>query len=257
MADVGETFAQQSTESDDPADPPFSFADIARRYDALNRLMSLGRDHHWRRIAAEAIGVPAAGRVLDVGVGTGDMALALVHRWPGSTVVGVDSTVEMMRVGQRRPDAEKVRWTQGDALHLPFPNATFDAVVSVFLLRNVADVPGVLAEQRRVVRCPEPACPERGRRIEGRLGGRVVCLEMTWPRTPGLRTLFRFYFATLMPLITGMLSGQPAAYRYLPRSVERFLTPEELKATMEHVGLQNVRYRMLALGTVALHVGER
>jgi demethylmenaquinone methyltransferase/2-methoxy-6-polyprenyl-1,4-benzoquinol methylase len=218
-----------------------SFPDIAHRYDALNRLMSFGRDRRWRQIAAESARLSDSGRVLDVGAGTGDMAMALLHRWPGSTVVGIDPSLEMMHVGQRKPNAERVCWMLGDGLRLPFPDAHFDAVTSVFLLRNVADVPGILAEQRRVVRP----------------GGRIVCLEMTWPHTPGFRALFRFYFADLMPLITGMLSGQPAAYRYLPRSVQRFLTPEELKTTMERVGLQNVHYRMMALGTVALHVGER
>ena len=241
MAGVGDIRTQWNPEPADPASLPFSFADVARRYDALNRLMSLGRDRRWRQVAADAIWLPPGGRVLDVGVGTGDMALALLHRRRDVTVVGVDPTPEMMRVGRRKPDAEKVRWTQGDGLRLPFPDVYFDGVVSAFVLRNVPDVAGALAEQCRVVRP----------------GGRVVCLEMTWPRTPGFHSLFRFYFADLMPHITGMLSGQSAAYRYLPRSVQRFLTPGELKAAMEHVGLQNVNYRMLMLGTVALHVGER
>jgi demethylmenaquinone methyltransferase/2-methoxy-6-polyprenyl-1,4-benzoquinol methylase len=223
------------------ANLPFSFAQIARRYDALNRLMSLGRDRRWRRLAAEAAGLPPSGRVLDVGVGTGDMALALLRRSPGATVAGLDMTVEMMRLGRRKPDAARVGWTQGNGVRLPFPEAYFDAVVSAFFLRNVADAPGALAEQRRVVRP----------------GGRVVCLEMTWPRTPVFRALFQLYFAGLMPSITGALSGQPVAYRYLPRSVQRFMAPEELEAAMERAGLQNVRYRMLGLGTVALHVGER
>nr|HID14503.1 methyltransferase domain-containing protein [Anaerolineae bacterium] len=126
---------------------PVSFAHIAHRYDALNRLMSLGRDRRWRRIAADLAGLPAGGCALDVGVGTGDMALALLHRWPGIAVVGVDPAAEMMRIGQRKPGTERVRWTQGDGLHLPFPDGHFDAVVSAFLLRNVADVPGALAEQ--------------------------------------------------------------------------------------------------------------
>jgi demethylmenaquinone methyltransferase/2-methoxy-6-polyprenyl-1,4-benzoquinol methylase len=207
----------------------------------MNRLMSLGRDPRWRQIAADLVRLPAGGRVLDVGAGTGDMALALLRRWPGITIVGVDPTVEMMRLGRDKRSAEKVQWAQGDGLRLPFPDAHFDAVVSAFVLRNVPGVSTALAEQCRVVRP----------------GGRVVCLDMTWPRAPGFRTLFGFYFAHLMPIITGVLSGQPAAYRRLPLSVQRFLKPEQLQATMERVGLVNVRYQMMALGTVALHVGER
>lgn len=169
------------------------------------------------------------------------MALALLRRWPGITVAGVEPAAEMMRVGQRKPNSGGIQWTQGDGLHLPFPDGHFDGVVSAFLLRNVGDVTDALAEQRRVVKS----------------GGRVVCLEMTWPQTPGLRELFRFYFSRLVPPIMGALSGQRAAYQFLPRSVRRFLSPEELEATMERVGLHNVQYRMLMLGTVALHVGER
>jgi len=224
-----------------PADSPELFARIARRYDFLNRLMSLGRDRHWRRLAAEAARLPASGRVLDVGVGTGDMTLALQARWSDATVVGVDPTAPMMAVGRHKIDNPQTLWSQADGLNLPFPDEAFDAAVSAFVLRNVTDVPLALAEQRRVVRD----------------GGRVVALEMSWPHTPVLSPLFSFYFADLMPRITGLLSGQPAAYRYLPRSVERFLTPRQLQRTMEEVGLRDVRYRRLALGTVTLHVGER
>ena len=224
-----------------PTNSAFSFADVAWRYDLMNHLMSLGRDRRWRQIAAEAVNPLPDGNVLDVGVGTGDMALALLRRWPGSSIVGVDQTAEMMHLGQYKPNAGQIRWAQGDGLRLPFPDAYFDGVVSAFLLRNVPDVPAALTEQYRVIRP----------------GGRVVCLEMTWPRTPGFRELYGFYFAGLMPRITGALSGQPVAYRYLPLSVRRFLTPEKLKATMEQVGLRNVHYQTLMLGTVALHAGER
>jgi demethylmenaquinone methyltransferase/2-methoxy-6-polyprenyl-1,4-benzoquinol methylase len=225
----------------DPANPPFSFSDIAPRYDALNRLMSLGCDRRWRAIAARAVKMPAGGSVLDVGTGTGDMALALVHQHDGATIVAVDSSTVMLRVGREKREATKIRWARGDGLRLPFPDEYFDAVTSAFLLRNVTDVPAILAEQRRVVRP----------------GGRVVCLEMTWPRTPGFRELYQLYFARLAPSIVGKLSGQPAAYRYLPLSVQEFMSPEELGVTMEQAGLQNVHHRMLMLGTVALHVGER
>ncbi|MFW6115426.1 MAG: ubiquinone/menaquinone biosynthesis methyltransferase [Chloroflexota bacterium] len=224
-----------------PGDSRQLFSRIAQEYDGLNRLMSLGRDRHWRRLAADAARLPPGGCVLDVGTGTGDLALALTERHADAEVVGVDPTAAMMAVGRRKAGTERVRWAQADGLRLPFPDRRFDAAVSAFLLRNVVDVPRALAEQHRVVR----------------EGGRVVCLEMSWPRAPLFGALFRLYFADLMPRIAGALSGQPAAYRYLPRSVQHFLTPQELTRAMETVGLQNPHCRTLALGTVTLHVGER
>lgn len=220
---------------------PFSFADVARRYDLLNRLMSLGCDQSWRRAAAIAVALPPGGRALDVGVGTGDMALALHRQYPDGVVFGVEPVIEMMQAGRKKPGAVDIRWTQGDGLRLPYSSEAFDCVTSAFLLRNVPDVTIALAEQYRVLRA----------------GGHVGCLEMTWPRTPGFRTLFRFYFSTIVPRIMGLLSRQSVAYHYLPRSVEKFMTPEALKYTMETVGFRNVHYRMLMLGTVTLHVGER
>jgi len=230
-----------------PSDSPQLFTRIARWYDVMNRLMSLGRDRHWRALAADALALPPHGRALDVGFGTGDMALALLGRWPESTVVGVDPTRAMMKIGRQKLQTElgaarsSVRLAQADGLHLPFPDEHFDAAVSAFVLRNVVDVKQALTEQRRVVRDE----------------ARVCCLEMSWPPTPIFRTLFRFYFADLMPRVAGLLSGQPAAYRYLPRSVQRFQRPEELAQTMQRAGLREVHYRKLALGTVTLHVGTR
>ncbi len=237
----------------DPGDSPRLFARIACRYDLMNRLMSLGQDRRWRRLTADALALPPRGRVLDVGAGTGDMIRALLSRCPQATVVGVDPTKAMLKIGHQKLDDEpesthppgsgpsSVSWAQADGLHLPFPDGSFDAAVSAFVLRNVVDVEQALAEQHRVVRD----------------GGRVGCLEMSWPRTPLFGALFRFYFGDLMPRITGLLSGQPAAYRYLPRSVQRFQTPGELAQTMARVGLRHVRYQKLALGTVTLHVGMR
>ncbi len=247
-----------------PGDSPRLFARIARWYDVMNRLISLGRDRHWRSLAAEALEPPSQGRVLDVGVGTGDMALALLRRWPDATVVGVDPTRAMMQIGRRKLETEPgstpvpkrlrprnrqgglrpstqppVGLAQASGLRLPFPDEHFDAAVSAFVLRNVVDVEQALVEQYRVVRD----------------GGRVGCMEMSWPRRPVFRVLFRFYFADLMPRVTGLLSGQPAAYRYLPCSLQRFQTPEELIQTMERAGLHDVHCRKLALGTVTLHVG--
>jgi demethylmenaquinone methyltransferase/2-methoxy-6-polyprenyl-1,4-benzoquinol methylase len=126
-----------------------------------------------------------------------------------------------------------------DALALPFADATFACVTSAFLLRNLADLPAGLAEMRRVTRA----------------GGLVAALEITRPGVPGWDAAFGLYFNRLVPMIGSAVAGDRAAYTYLPESVERFVTPRQLAELMREAGLRDVRYRRLALGTIAIHVG--
>lgn len=215
------------------------FARIAPRYEFLNRVISLGQVNRWRRAAAEETHVPPGGWVLDVATGEGGIARALLRRWPGVNVVGLDFNWEMLRMGRVHSAGWPIRWIEGDALRLPFPDNFFDAVVNAFMLRNVTDVRATLAEQTRVVRP----------------GGRVVCLEVTWPRHPLFRPLFHLYFGGIVPAMGWLLTGYLDAYRYLPHSVQVFPPPEKLAAMMEEVGLTAVQYRFLMMGTVTLHGG--
>lgn len=216
------------------------FAETARRYDRMNRLMTFGRDQAWRRMVVAACNLPQGGRLLDVGAGTADIALETMRLRPDAGVVASDFTHEMMRIGQVKDASGHLPFVEADALHLPFPTASFDAACSGFLMRNVTDVTAAFAEQRRVVRA----------------GGRVVCLEITRPATPIWRDLFRIYFFHFVPRFTALFSSNKGAYSYLPASTLAFPRPPELKAVMEAAGLRNVRYRVLMLGTMALHVGE-
>lgn len=216
------------------------FADTARRYDRMNRLMTFGRDQAWRKMVVGACNLPEGGRLLDVGAGTADIALEAMRLHPDAIVIASDFTHEMMRIGQVKDANGRLPFVEADALRLPFASAAFDAACSGFLMRNVTDVAAAFAEQRRVVRP----------------GGRVVCLEITRPATPIWRDLFRIYFFHFVPRITAMFSSNKRAYSYLPASTLAFPRPPELKVVMESVGLRNVRYRVLMLGTVALHVGE-
>lgn len=217
------------------------FARIAPRYERVNQVMSLGQVERWRRAAAEEAVVVPGGWVLDVATGEGQVARVLLRRWPGAKVVGVDFTPQMLRLGRQQLAGWPIYWAEGDALRLPFPDGFFDAVVNAFMLRNVTDLRATLAEQTRVVRP----------------GGRVVCLEMTWPRRWWFQPLFRFYFGVVAPVMGFLLTGYLDEYRYLPRSVQLFMSPEELAATMREVGLTSVRYRFLMMGTVTLHMGVR
>jgi demethylmenaquinone methyltransferase/2-methoxy-6-polyprenyl-1,4-benzoquinol methylase len=219
------------------------FSAIYGDYDRMNRLMSLGRDRAWRRDALMETGVEGDGRILDVATGSGDVLMEAACQFPQVQGVGVDFTPEMVVRATERLQSAKLtdRFSAmiGDALELPFGEASFDAALSAFMMRNVTDVRRAFAEQARVVRP----------------GGRVVCLELTWPRRQPFRWLFGWYFARLVPIVGGILSGSREAYRYLPESVERFYTPAEVQEQMELAGLVDVRYRRLMLGTVTIHTG--
>lgn len=219
------------------------FGRIAGRYDLMNTVMTGGRHHAWRRLAVR-LARPAGGRALDVCCGTGDFALELA-RQGASTVVGVDFGREMLALASRKARAAglagRLQWLLADALTMPFPDNAFVCATSGFSLRNVDDVGRALREMTRVV---------------GR-GGRVVVLELTPVRSPIVGPVFRAYFRGLVPLVGGLVTGDRAAYTYLPDSVLAFPTADALADLMRDAGLSEVRYRLLALGTVALHVGVK
>ncbi len=217
------------------------FGRIAPRYDIMNRLMTFGQDLHWRRLLLQRIALKQNERMLDLGTGTGDIAGEALSDEKVSLCVGADFALEMMQVGRLRPAMRQVRWTGSDALHLPFPGGSFDAVTSGFLMRNVIDIDAALAEQYRVLR----------------VGGRVACLDTTPPLDNWLRPLILMHFRFIMPLLGRLVAGQAEAYAYLPSTTEKFLAPEALQQKFAQAGFRNVRYQRLMLGTVALHWAEK
>jgi demethylmenaquinone methyltransferase/2-methoxy-6-polyprenyl-1,4-benzoquinol methylase len=219
------------------------FSRIARRYDLMNGLMTLGMHHAWRRVAARQTIASPEGPALDLATGTGDLAFELAEVHPHRTVVAADFSLGMLEVARGKlrglEHTRRVRLLAADALALPFEARTFACVTSAFLLRNLADLEQGLREMRRV----------------SRPGGRVVALEITQMRAPGVTALFRFYFHHVVPWVGQLIGGDREAYTYLPQSVDRFVTPGELRALMEKVGLRGVTYRRLGLGTVTIHTG--
>jgi demethylmenaquinone methyltransferase / 2-methoxy-6-polyprenyl-1,4-benzoquinol methylase len=212
------------------------FSRIAPRYDLLNSLLSLGQHHRWAHLAAAAAGVGEDDLVLDVAAGTGELSLALTAR--GARVVALDFAPPMIAAGRARTQGRAVHYVQGDALALPFPDATFAAATIGFTLRNVASRAQLFSEMTRVVRP----------------GGYVVSLETSQPPSRLLRAAYHAYLSAAACL-TPLLSEGPA-YRYFARSVAAFAEAEAIADELSAAGLQEVSYRHLLTGVVALHVGR-
>jgi|Deesub1362A_J573_1020465.scaffolds.fasta_scaffold00784_9 demethylmenaquinone methyltransferase/2-methoxy-6-polyprenyl-1,4-benzoquinol methylase len=217
------------------------FGRIARRYDLLNTLITLGQHRRWRRLTARRLKLSPGARALDLGAGTADLTFELLRQHPGAQVIACDFSPEMMALGRARQGERKANWIIADALNLPFAEGTFDGVTSGFLLRNVGDLERALAEKRRVLRP----------------GGQLAFLETTPPRSRVLRPLIQLHFRWLIPLLGRLLAGDAEAYKYLPASSTAFVDCETLAARMEAAGFQEVGFSTHMLGTVAIHWGRR
>ena len=210
------------------------FDRIAPVYDLMNRVMTAGLDRRWRQATIEQV-VRPGDRVLDACCGTGDLAVA-AQRGGAAIVVGLDFAERMLERARRKEPA--IEWVRGDVLALPFDDGSFDAATVGFGVRNVDDLEAGLQELRRVLRP----------------GGRLGILEITTPRGV-LAPFYRLWFDRVIPLLGKVLPGGDA-YTYLPASVRRFPTPEDLAALLRRCGFAGVRFRVFAGGIVALHVGE-
>ena len=226
------------------------FDRVARRYDLMNTIMTVGLDRCWRSLAAAEAHLQPGERALDVCCGTGDLSLAIAQRFPGVQVVGLDFSEAMLVCARKKAEEFARRRTRhnavvptfivGDLLNLPFADDHFAATTVAFGVRNVADLPGAL---RQMVRVTRP-------------GGSVVCLEITTP-PPGFgRRFHSFWFDRVVPGLGRLVAGDGSAYSYLPSSVRSFPPPPELATMMAQAGLVDIRYRRLGLGIVALHVGQ-
>jgi demethylmenaquinone methyltransferase/2-methoxy-6-polyprenyl-1,4-benzoquinol methylase len=221
------------------------FSSIAPRYDFLNRLLSLGVDRRWRRLAVAETVPSTGGRFLDVATGTADMALEILRqKGAGASVAGVDLSVEMMRLGRekcgRAGPSLRIAFFRAPGESLPFRDGAFDSACVAFGIRNVADRGRGLREMCRVVRP----------------GGRVVVLEFSTPTGTVFGTLYRFYFRSVLPRIGGIFS-RGAAYAYLPESVLAFPEPRAFAGMMRAAGCASVTHRPLTFGIVTLYVGVR
>ncbi len=219
------------------------FGEISDRYDLLNRVMTLGQDQSWRREAAREL-VRPGDCVVDVGCGTGDLTFACLEAG-ADNVAAVDFARPML--GRARAKAihmglrDRVCWVHGDATRLPLGDASVDGWCSAFVVRNIPDLDAALAEAFRVLRP----------------GGRLATLEIPRMDRGWLRPLARVHFQRVVPLLGRAIAGHAEAYRYLPVSVDHFLTPPEFTRRLIAAGFRMRRVDLLMLNTVALHVAEK
>jgi len=233
--------------SKEPARIAGMFDRIARRYDALNRILSAGLDTRWRRRAVRELRLAGSERVLDVCTGTADLAIeAAAQTTAGSgPIVGVDFSGAMLAIGRdkvrRASLGQRVHLVRGDAMRLPLGDASFDAAMVAFGIRNVADLDAGLRELHR---CLRPA-------------GRLVILEFGMPAIPGIAGLYRSYFRHMLPRVGRLVSRHAEAYAYLPASVAEFPAGEAFVAALRPAGFSSVRVVRMAAGAVYLYIARR
>ncbi len=212
------------------------FAGISRRYDFLNRLLSLGRDKYWRRFAAALL---PSGYILDVCSGTGDVAIEVSKK---SNVIASDFCEEMLQLCTRKikkRNIENIYCIRNDAENLSFKDETFNGAIVAFGIRNVADIKKALSEMHRVVK----------------KGGKVVILEFSQPENKVFKWVYYLYFQKILPFIGAVVSKKKGAYSYLPSSVMAFPERNEFVELMKEAGLADIEFYDLTFGIVTVYAG--
>lgn len=221
------------------------FDSIAPKYDLLNRLLSLGIDRNWRKVAVSKLSVVGGDQLLDIATGTGDLAFEISRTYPTKQVTGLDLAEGMLSIAREKSKAKgfenQVTFIQGDSENLPFESNSYDGATVAFGVRNFGDLNKGLTEIHRVLRD----------------GGRIVVLEFTKPTVFPLEQLFGFYFKHILPRIGGMTSGDSSAYRYLYDSVQAFPDFDLFNEQLVKAGFSKPKYEGLSFGICAVYTAEK
>ena len=216
------------------------FDAIARRYDLMNRVLSFGLDSIWRRQAVATLAPTPGGRYLDIGCGTGDMGVEILHRCRTARVVGLDPAEQMLAIARSKIAAAglaaSITFQPGDATALPFDDSQFDGITMAFCIRNVSDRLAAMREARRVL------TP----------GGRAVILELSIPPNPLIAAAHRLFNRHIVPLAGRLIAQSPHAYRYLIDSIAAFPPPDEIVTMLLRAGFPRAHSRPIHTGIVTL-----
>lgn len=213
------------------------FGRVAARYDLMNHVMGGGLDIYWRRRLVQAVCRQRPARILDLATGSGDVLLSLKkHKAYTETLIGSDFCLPMLQQARAK---QATNLLAGDGLHLPFPDATFDAITIAWGLRNFSDRLAGLREMRRVLRA----------------GGRAYVLEFSHP-VAWLSPIYFAYMRKIMPVYAQFITPERGAYEYLGESIQAFPPQAKLAEMMHEAGFRSATWTNLALGIVAIHIAE-
>ncbi|RJQ78412.1 MAG: bifunctional demethylmenaquinone methyltransferase/2-methoxy-6-polyprenyl-1,4-benzoquinol methylase UbiE [Desulfobacteraceae bacterium] len=220
------------------------FNRVAPKYDFMNSLLSLGIQHIWKRAAIRMLGIRPGDRILDVCGGTGDLAIQASRRsGPLGRVVIYDINWRMLAAGRPKidpfPELANIRFVQGDAERISFPDGSFDMAMVGFGIRNLTHLKQGFAEMHRVLKP----------------GGKILCLEFSRPTNPVFRWLYDFYSFNIMPLLGELIAGSAESYACLPETIRMFPLPGELTAMLTQLGFAKVHHRSFTNGIAVAHVG--
>ena len=221
----------------EPDEVASMFDGVAKRYDFLNDLLSLGQTKAWRKAVTAIIDPRPGVKILDIAAGTGSSSRPLADK--GADVISLDFSEGMLAIGRKRnPD---LTFIQGDALKMPFPDENFDITTISFGLRNTHDTAAALVEAHRVTKP----------------GGKIVAVEFSHPTNPLFRLIYMRYLMRALPIIAKKVTANPKAYIYLAESIQAWPDQKRLAEIMAGAGWQKVAWQNLTFGIVAVHIGQR
>jgi demethylmenaquinone methyltransferase/2-methoxy-6-polyprenyl-1,4-benzoquinol methylase len=220
------------------------FNNIAHRYDFLNHFLSAGIDYSWRKTAIKILGKNNPKTILDVATGTGDLAIEAVKLNP-EKIIGVDIAEDMVKMGHKKIKDKKldqiIDLRVGDSEDLHFEDNYFDAAMVAFGVRNFENLEKGLSEMNRVLKP----------------GAMILVLEFSKPEKAPIKQLYNFYFKNILPGLGKMISGDSAAYTYLPESVGKFPAGDDFLRILQKTGFENTSQKPLTFGIATIYMGEK
>ena len=215
------------------------FSNVAKNYDLMNDIMSLGTHRLWKKELINMMNIQITDTIIDVGSGTGDVINLILEKELIKTIHSVDLNSEMLKYGKKRFNNKKVKFIKADAQNLPFENNYFDKYIISFCLRNVTNIKKALKESYRILKP----------------GGRFYCLEFSSPESNLVNSIYKAYKKNIIPWIGKKVAKNKNAYEYLEQSIDQFLSQDELLINLKKIGFQEAKYFNMFNGIVAIHSG--